>query len=657
MRRFLLVGLLLSGFHAPPAVADAGAASATLQAIMNDVRASNWAAATKLAAGERDRLVAKLVTFYRLLDPGQASTAEIAAFQRQNPDWPEQDLLRRRWDEALAADPNDNAVRHDCLRRVPTTPAASARCASAYAGKPGGTAARFARRAWATGFEQSDAAAAFLAEFGPLLNAESYWQRFQNLAIAGDVNAAQAILSALPPSEIPVASAWIALARRAADASTIIAGLSMHQRRAPLLFLARVSAAPDPQSSLALWLADGRAAAERAGRSLRPLFWPRADALARELLSTHDPKGAYSLITAIPADGAIQDSERDFLTGFIALRFLHEPKLAAPRFAALTAGYRAVITRSRGYYWLAQTESGKLRKADLKLAAAFPDTFYGQLAASAIGITSTELGARIRNAARVPIQPVAVLHFAERQLPQAAFLLTKMGAPRRARAFLFRAAEIAPDIQDRALAALMARNLGQLSTEVMIARLAGIDGEMLIRLGWPVPVNLFPRNPTGSASRRAVILSIVRQESSFDPDAVSNSGAVGLMQLLPATARYVAQKQGLVFASDGLRKPAENIALGSDYFEALMQRFGYSIPLAVAAYNAGPRNVEAWLATNGDPRMPPAAGGVDMVNWIEEIPFQETRNYTERVIEGIVIYRALLDQPAGDPLRRWVTAR
>ncbi len=656
MRRFLLLGLLLSGFHAPPAAADAGAAATTLQAIMNDVRANNWAVATKLAASERDRLVSKLVTFYRLLDPGQASPAEIAAFQRQNPDWPEQDLLRRRWNEALAADPNDHMVRHDCLRRVPTTPAANARCASAYAKKPG-TAARFARRAWATGFDQPDAAAVFLAEFGPLLNAESYWQRFQNFAIAGDVNAAQAILSALPPPDVPVASAWIALARRAADASTIIAGLSAHQRRAPLLFLTRVSAAPDPQSALTIWLADGRAAAERAGRSLRPLFWPRADALARDLLATHDAKDAYSLIAAIPADGPIQDSERDFLAGFIALCFLHEPKMAAPRFAALTTSYRAVITRSRGYYWLAKTESGELRKADLKRAAAFPDTFYGQLAASAIGITSAELGARIRNAARVPIQPVAVLHFAERQLPQAAFLLAKMGAPRRARAFLFRAAEIAPDIQDRALAALMARNLGQLSTEVMIARLAGTDGEMLIRLGWPVPVKLFPRNPTGSPSRCAVILSIVRQESSFDPDAVSDSGAVGLMQLLPATARYVAHKQGLAFASDGLTKPAENITLGSDYFRVLMQRFGYSIPLAVAAYNAGPRNVETWLRANGDPRMPPNAGGVDMVNWVEEIPFQETRNYTERVIEGIVIYRALLGQRAVDPVSHWMTAR
>lgn len=252
---------------------------------------------------------------------------------------------------------------------------------------------------------------------------------------------------------------------------------------------------------------------------------------------------------------------------------------------------------------------------------------------------------------------MAMLHFAERELPQAAFLLGEMGAPKRARAFLIRAAETAPDMQGRVLAARLAQGLGQTSAQVMIARLAGVEGEMLIRLGWPIPAGILPAGSPGAEVGEGVILSITRQESSFDPDVVSHSGAVGLMQLLPGTAHDVARKQGIVLGPGSLRDPTQNIALGTAYFASLMRRFGEATPLAIAAYNAGPHNVEAWLADNGDPRMPARAGGADIINWIEEIPFGETRNYVERVVEGIVIYRALLGKPAINPITRWMAAR
>jgi soluble lytic murein transglycosylase len=230
-----------------------------------------------------------------------------------------------------------------------------------------------------------------------------------------------------------------------------------------------------------------------------------------------------------------------------------------------------------------------------------------------------------------------------------------MGTPRRARAFLYRMAEVAPGLSDRYLDARLADGLGQTPSAVMIARSAGVVGDMLISLGWPIPAGLVPADPGAGGPGPSVILSLIRQESSFDPGAISGSGAEGLMQLMPGTARMIATQSGLGLPAAGLMgDPEANIGLGSAYFSTLMSRFGNCLPLAIAAYNAGPRNVETWLTENGDPRLPAGSGGANMITWIEQIPFSETRNYVQRVTEGIVIYRALAGRPARNPVARWL---
>jgi soluble lytic murein transglycosylase len=172
---------------------------------------------------------------------------------------------------------------------------------------------------------------------------------------------------------------------------------------------------------------------------------------------------------------------------------------------------------------------------------------------------------------------------------------------------------------------------------------------MLIREGWPMPVT----PPAGLEP--AIAFGIMRQESSFNPTIVSGAGAVGLMQLMPETARRTAEKNGIPYGGVGdLDDPQTNMALGSAYISGLIQNFGNCLPLAIAAYNAGPTNVANWLAANGDPEMGSAAGGADMIDWVEEIPFSETRNYVQRVTESIVIYRALQTGEAASPLTPWL---
>ncbi len=677
MIRMLLLLTSLLALGAAPVPLGAVAIAAPLQPdpalarIMNDIRANHWTEAETLAAAEPDRLVARLVTFYRLLDPGAANEAEIAAFMAKYPDWPEQGILARRWNEALAADPDHATVRRECSTRLPETAAANARCAAAIDKVAPREAARFARRAWIEGFDSPASAAIFEAKYGALLTPETNWARFSRLAIAGKLNMATMLLGQLPAGKVATAHAFIAFAHGATRAQPAVAALTTTERATPFLFFAELAAAPDQAARLALWQTLGADAAKQATGLARALLWRRRESFARDLLAAGDARDAYALVAAGQPPGEDSRASRDFLAGFIALRMLHDPAEARPWFVKLQGLSTAVITRARAFYWLAQTESGQPARADLLRAAAYPDTFYGQLAALQAGETPTQLAARLRVLGEPRLTAGQASAFAARELPQAAVLLAEMGAPRRARAFLLRMAELSPGLVDRYLDARLADGIGQVSASVMVARMAGTAGDMLVRIGWPIPPGLLPApgqphiEPTAATvppppppPPRSAILSLIRQESSFDPRVVSPSGAAGLMQLMPGTARQVAQRSGLALPPGALLDdPSRNIALGSAYFAHLLQRFGDCLPLAIAAYNGGPGNVTKWIAANGDPRMPKAEGGVDLVTWIEEIPFGETRNYVERVTEGIVIYRALEGEPATDPVVRWTASR
>jgi len=263
-----------------------------------------------------------------------------------------------------------------------------------------------------------------------------------------------------------------------------------------------------------------------------------------------------------------------------------------------------------------------------------------------------EAGLRVRLVAlRDPAwTPDEALAFSGGELARAAELLVAWGEARRARAFLLRLGELAPDARTRSLVAALALRLAEPDVAVAAARLAGRAGSMLPHDGWPVDVPGDVGEDGASGVERGVVLGFARQESSFDPDAVSPSGARGLMQLMPATAQEVAHRLGLAASTAALTAdPALNVRLGSAYLAGLLGRTGGVLPYAAAAYNAGPTRLREWLAA-GDP----AAGGGDMIDWIEMIPAGETRNYVQRVIENVVDYRVRLGVVAPHPLARWL---
>ncbi|MGY4803758.1 lytic transglycosylase domain-containing protein, partial [Teichococcus aerofrigidensis] len=243
--------------------------------------------------------------------------------------------------------------------------------------------------------------------------------------------------------------------------------------------------------------------------------------------------------------------------------------------------------------------------------------------------------------------PDAAATFLDKELAQAVLTLADLGDTDRARLFLLRLEETAPDPAEQVLAARLANSIGRQDHAVWVSRRAGIDGVMMLPEGWPMPYS----PPEAAGIEPAFVHAVARQESNFDPAAVSSANARGLMQLLPGTATLVARQMGVAHQTGWLTsQPEHNLRLGARYLADQLGRFG-NLAMAAAAYNAGPRRVEEWIATYGDPRQP----GTDLIDWMEQIPFSETRNYAQRVVENAVIYRALGGQGELDhPLKPWL---
>ncbi len=614
--------------------------------VIGAIRAGDWMGADAAAAREADPVARKLVLFYRLLTPEAATAGEIAQFIVANPDWPLQAQLARSRDRAVQDEPDDAAAAALCAQYPPVLPEALLRCAVAEAnsGKPGPAAAA-ARQAWLTGLDDAAMEASFLPRWGSVITAADQWRRFERLTRVSAAAAARQALR-LDPAHAAIATAWIALHQNDPAAPALLAGLSPEAARTPVLFLeqARYLRRMDQDAdALALWRAAGAAVEHGADAGWQAVFWAERERLARHRLRDGDAEGAYFLADDAAITAVEPALDAAFLAGFIALRRLHEPARAAEHFAALARLSNAVITQARAHYWLARSATTEAeQRAEYAAAAAYPTTFYGQLASLALGDAPAALNARILALHDPRWSTAQAVDFTAREVARAAAALIAWGAPQRARPFLLRLVVIGPDASDRSLVAHLALGLGMPDKAVAIARGAGRAGVMLPDAGWPLAAEV-PQGPVDPA----VALGLIRQESSFDSTAISPAGARGLMQLMPATAQRVARELGALPLRGLTTDAAYNVLLGTAYLRGVLDQFGGALPLALAAYNAGPANVQRWLGENGDPRLV----GVDPIDWIELIPFAETRNYVQRVIENIAIYRAKRQEIAPYPLR------
>lgn len=632
--RALALGLLLL---AQPALAQPWAGEAARQAgrqALEAARLGRFAEAEQLAAAA-DPMARKLLAWARMQARGQASGRELAEWLAANPDWPLPGTIAQRAEEALLLETDDALVLRHFARHPPRGLEAAERHAEALArAGRGAEAAAQRRRAWRESPPAEPAAeAAFAERHARLLAAEDHARRFDRLAWEGQTAAAQRLLPRLDPARRAAAEARLALrAEREPEGVGRLADLGVQAERARLL-----RRRDQPLEAAAVW-----AAAEPLQRDLPPeaqrAVWAERQILARRLIRLGEHAAAYRVAAHHgQAEPGEPRQEAEFLAGFLALRRLDDPARAAAHFARLAEGSLSVITRARAAYWegLALAALGREAEARARFeaAAALPVAFYGQLASRALGETPARLAERI-NATALPEPPAELARqFGARELARATVTLADLGQPERARMFLLRMEDLAADATDRWLIARLAVLIGRPDHAVWVARRAGADGVILLEDGWPTP---YPVPP--DSAEPALVHAITRQESNFELAAVSPANARGPMQLLPSTAQAVARRLGIPHNTAMLtRDAAHNILLGATYINERMARFGGAMPLAAAAYNAGTGRVEEWLAAMGDPRLPE---GPDIRDWIELIPFAETRNYVQRVIENVVVYRA-----------------
>ena len=620
------------------------------------IRAGRWAEAAEAAARLRDPLALKLVTFARLLTQNAANTAEIAAFAADNPAWPNPSLLERRRQEALARESDPPTLATECPRAPLTLRSALLRCAEAMRGTPG-----FAQQAWITAdITDPVAEVDFLSRFSDALTPADQLARFEAL-LANNTAAARQI-TRLDPSQRNLAETRLALRGKDANAPALVAALSPGDQSNSGLFLdyaTYLREAGQDEAALALWRAGGEAAQAAMAQDQRGKFWTERHRFARQTLRTGNAENAYMLAAipgALPSDVQL---DANFLAGFIALRRLNDPARAIPHFRALAAASPATLTQSRAWYWLGRAEATANRDPApaYTKAAEWPLTYYGQLSALALGETEEKLAERIRTTRDPEIPAELASQIAEREGIRAAKHLIAWGEPRRAGAFFVRMDELAGAPAERAALARLALRMKLPDVAVMTARRMGRDGFVLAESGWPMPVS-----PPTAAIAPAVSLALMRQESNFDIGIVSPAGARGLMQLMPATAQAVAKRLGEPTSPAALTTDAaHNMRLGTAYLKDMQEQFT-ALPLAIAAYNAGPHRVKAWLSANGDPR-PSLRGATgtepspDMIDWIELIPFNETRNYVQRVLENIAIYRVRRGDAPPELLAEWTPRR
>lgn len=441
----------------------------------------------------------------------------------------------------------------------------------------------------------------------------------------------EALLPRLPPDRQAVARVRIALRRGDTTATDRLAALPVVDQSDPGIIyeqLLALEARGDANNALSLigslpQTLPSEGAAER--------LW-RHGYLVIQALQSGDGARAYQAATHSGLTSGLAATEAQFFAGWIALSYLKKPSLADAHFARLQDLSQSPITQARALYWRGRAAeaagdplAGQLFFAQ---AAQFPTTFYGQLAAARAGQTKINLD-------RDPVvTPLARADFEARDAVKATRLLANLGNRDGFRTFVTSLSLSLPDAVSEAQLVDLALGQGEQELAMRVVRNSAKRGFILPERGYPIRT---PPSGAAGAPESALILGITRQESSFDPLAKSGAGALGMMQLMPATARLVARRSGL--GSGRLEDPDYNMLVGSTYLGQLVDQFSGSYVLATAAYNAGPGRPTQWTGLCGDPR----SSETDPLDFIECIPFSETRDYVMRVLEATQVYRARLN--------------
>ena len=610
---------------------------AAVKQTLDLVRKNRQDEATTAATSITDPLARKLVEWVILRsEDGSNDFSRYSAFINANPSWPSIPLLRRRAEAALwqdhtdpqtviaffASDPPRSAKGHFALARALLTRGDVARTSAIL------------HEVWRSDAFSSDLEGQAREAFGGLITPADDAARMDARLYAEDEDAALRAARHLDAVAMAVAKARIAVIDQAGNAKALLEAVPENARHEPGYLFSRIQWLR--RSDKIVEAAQLLLAAPHDSTRLGDVdqWWVERRLVARKLLDLGNARLAYEVANtaAIPKDENHR-AEQHFTAGWIALRFLHEPSAALPHFARITEGVTNPITLARAFYWQGRAAEALGREQDApsfyRQAAYYPTAYYGQLARAKLGLNEVTL--------RLPPEP----------------------APEHRTLEISRVFEILYAIDERDLVAAMAADLGENATDTAaLVGLAGIAarhhdaratlliGKATLRRGLPFERYAFPDfgvpeyQQIGPEVEACVVYAIIRQESAFNPRVVSSANAIGLMQVTPAAGRDTAKRFNVTFDQRRLSQDvAYNAQLGTAELGNDIATWRGSYILAFVAYNAGPRRAKEWIEQYGDPR----DRKTDPIDWIERIPISETRNYVQRVLENMQVYRALLE--------------
>jgi soluble lytic murein transglycosylase len=606
-----------------------------LENVIDQVRKQKPDDATQLEATISDPVARKLAEWIILRSDNNSATVErYRAFITANPSWPSQTFMRRRLEAALWDDHRDDALVWSWFENESPL-SAKGRFVLAKAMLARGdraNAERLVREAWRNDPMSEDTENTALDQFGALLAPGDQKARMDTLLYSTE-NEAAAMRAAkrLGAGYIALAKARVAAVKKAPNAKALLDAVPHELHSDPGFLFSKIQLLRrDEKFAEAAQLMLG---APKDPARLHNLdeWWIERRLLARKMIDSGEHKTAYLIArdAALPTRD-IYKTEQEFTTGWIALRFLNDPQTAAQHFARIGVGSVNPTALARGGYWQgrAAEAAGRVQeaRAAYRTAAEQSTSYYGQLARAKLGLAQLDLSEapapRSRGVERLEIVRAAQLLFDLDEREIAIPIFADMGE------------NGDPD-------ALV--GLGELTARYSYARGMLLVGKAALNRGLPFDFYAYPINGIPSFSaigpdvEKSVIFAIARQESAFNQGDVSPAQAYGLMQVTPDAGRYVCKRAGVAFDLNRMKTdPAYNAALGAAELGGLLEDFRGSYIMTFAAYNAGRGSLKKWIDRYGDPRDPK----VDAVDWVELIPFSETRNYVQRVMENLQVYRA-----------------
>jgi soluble lytic murein transglycosylase len=607
---------------------------AALENLIDLVRKHKPADATQAEASISDPLARKLAEWIILRsDDNGASVERYRAFVTANPSWPSQTFLRRRLEAALWDDHRDDATVWSWFENEsPISAKGKFSLARAMIGRGDrANAERLVRDAWRNDTMSEDTENAALDLFGALITPGDQKARMDLFLYGSEHEMALRAAKRLGAGEVALAKARIAGYHKTANTRALLEAVPSELHSDPGYLFNRIQLLRREEK-----FAEAAQLMISAPKDPNRLYnldewWIERRLLARKMVDVGEYRAAYLIArdAALPSRD-IYKTEQEFTAGWIALRFLDDPATAAQHFARIGVGSANPTTLARAGYWQgrAAEAAGHSQEARVAYAAAAEQStsYYGQLARAKLGLPQIELNgvpaARGRGVERMEIVRAVQLLYELGEGEIAVPILADMGENGDADALV---------------------GLGELAARQGDARGMLLMGKSALNRGLPFDFYAYPVTgippfkSIGPDVEQSIIYAIARQESAFNPAVVSPAQAYGLMQVTPDAGKYVCKKYGANFDLIRLKSdPVYNAALGAAELGGLIDDYRGSYILTFAAYNAGRGSVKKWIERYGDPRDPK----VDAVDWVELIPFSETRNYVQRIMENLQVYRA-----------------